>query len=201
MAEQESLNLSDPKSLGALISTSRVAEHHLVVLGDYVSGAVFSEDRKHRYRLWRNWSDAEGRARRVACWIMLNPSTADEMVLDPTIRRCVSFSKAWGYGGIEIVNVFGLRSTNPAGLKAVQDPVGPYNDLAIVEVASRADVGVVVAAWGVHARQRGREKQVTGMLLEKRVDVRHLGPANKDGSPRHPLYVKGTTLPVPYRPG
>lgn len=199
MDEQGLLKFQDQKSIDALISPEDVRSFDLVALGDWNSGAVFSSDRKYRYRLWRNWSDAEGRKRRVATWIMLNPSTATELVLDPTIKRCVSFSKKWGYGGIEIVNVFAYRSTDPSALKDVKDPVGfPYNDTAILQTSRRSDIGLVMAAWGVHAKHLGRVKTVAPMLRAESVLVYHLGPANKDGSPRHPLYVHGATQPVLY---
>ena len=58
----------------------------------------------------------------------LNPSIADEQQLDPTLRCTRAFSAAWGYNGFIMTNLFGLVSTDPAGLYAVADPIGPEND-------------------------------------------------------------------------
>ena len=65
---------------------------------DYThSGAELSGDRYYRYSLWRQWDEGPS-----VLWIMLNPSTADVYVDDPTIRRCVGFAKAWGCSRIEV---------------------------------------------------------------------------------------------------
>ena len=58
------------------------------------SDAVFSPDRLHRYGLWRIWDDDLPKV----LFIGLNPSTADELKNDPTIRRCIGYAKDWGYG-------------------------------------------------------------------------------------------------------
>lgn len=59
------------------------------------STAVFSACRKYRYSLHRTWD----RENRKCMFIGLNPSIADEVVDDPTIRRCIRYAKEWGYGG------------------------------------------------------------------------------------------------------
>jgi hypothetical protein len=152
--------------------------------------AVFSLDRTYRYRLDRAWGDGP----RVL-WVMLNPSTADAFVEDPTVKRCMSFTRAWGYKGLTVVNLFAMRSPYPADLLHHDDPVGPGNDDFIAVQALQA--AVVVAAWGAHrfAGQRGTEVM---KILGSRAKC--LG-ITKDGLPRHPLYVKGGTELVPYSPG
>lgn len=146
---------------------------------------------RYRYSLKRRW-DAE---RGVALWVMLNPSTADACVDDPTIRRCVSFSKAWGFGEIQVVNLFAFRSTDPKRLRREADPVGPENDAAIARAALEA--GLIVAAWGGHDT-RGRADHVLSILRDWNV-VRCLG-TTKGGHPRHPLYVPAKTPLTDYRP-
>ena len=58
-------------------------------------------------------------------WIMLNPSSATAAEVDPTINRILRFSKRWGHGAAEVVNLFALRATDPNVLKRHFDPVGP----------------------------------------------------------------------------
>jgi len=153
------------------------------------SGATFSPCRQYRYRLWRVWGDGNHRC----VFVGLNPSTADETRDDPTIRKCVGFSKRWGFGAIDMLNLFAWRSTDPTGLLSVDDPVGSDNDRTLAEVLSFAHR--VVWAWGRHnARVR---KLVAARLgawhaVPKVCDVGTLGRAD-DGSPRHPLMLAYST--------
>src|SRR4028119_2392792 len=88
-------------------------------------GAIFDPTRTYRYALWRTW-DA---ARPPVAFVLLNPSTADARRDDPTIRRCANFARTWGFGGLEVVNLFAFRATHPTDLKCAADPVGPQNDV------------------------------------------------------------------------
>jgi hypothetical protein len=156
------------------------------------AGADFSTDRVYRYRLWRKWGDAA-----PACFCMLNPSTANETELDPTLRRCVGFAKAWGCGGLEVVNLFAIVSPDPGVLLSHPDPIGERNDEAIVEAATRA--GFVVVGWGAFPEARHRSVDVVRLLAEVGIAPRCLG-VNADGSPRHPLYLPKTSALVALDP-
>ncbi len=157
-------------------------------------GADLSDDGVYRYTLRRRWASPEEPS---VCWIMLNPSTADAVVDDPTIRRCIGFSEGWGFGSLTVVNLFGLRATDPKALLTAPHPVGPENDEAITTAVRGA--WVTVAAWGVHGTLRERGYAVTNLVTERLGrDLMCLG-TTKDGHPRHPLYVKGDTAPTMYR--
>jgi hypothetical protein len=123
---------------------------------------------------------------------MLNPSSADATVDDPTVRRCIGFSRAWGMGALVVVNLFAFRTPSPGDLSRVDDPVGPENDDAIHDAVVRSRV--VVAAWGAERLARRRTACVFEILAGLGRDVRCLG-TTKDGSPRHPLYVAASTRP------
>lgn len=163
-------------------------------------GAIFNEpERTHRFSLWRQWGDLRPRFGTVL-WVMLNPSTADEKVLDPTIRRCEDYSKAWGFGGLVVCNLFAYRATKPKNLKraarAGVDVVGPGNDDAIRERVQQADL--VVAAWGVPGALNGRGTEVLAYLVDEAGEkLCHLG-RNADLSPRHPLMLLKTLKPIPW---
>lgn len=124
-------------------------------------------------------------------WIMLNPSTADATTDDPTIRRCTAFSKAWGYGGLTVVNLYAARTSCPARLRGLPDPVGPRNDAVLQALARRS--GFVMVAWGAHPLATARASTVLPLLISPQC----LG-VTRDGHPRHPLYVRAGTLPTPY---
>lgn len=162
-------------------------------LADLAGGATFSPDRVYRYALWRHWQ----RNGRVLNWLMLNPSTADEVTLDPTITRCVGFARAWGYGGIVVTNLFGLRSTDPRALRSVADPVGAENNQWIAHYARRATD--VVAAWGNHGTYQNRAGRVIAMFQQSGVALQCLG-VNHNGQPKHPLYIAGDTRLSRYAP-
>lgn len=168
----------------------------------WFNGADFSKDRAYRYTLWRrdypeppdmdaHLLDGRAQPEPVVCWVMLNPSTADETVLDPTLRRCRTYSRAWGYRGFYVVNLFALRSTDPQALYGHSEPVGPRNDDAIRAVVSRA--ALVMAGWGKHGAHLGRADTVTRWLAA--TNPLYCLDTNKDGSPRHPLYLPKTLRP------
>lgn len=150
-------------------------------------GAMFSTCRTWRYLLWRIWDYNK----KLALFIGLNPSTANEYINDPTIRRCIGFAKAWGYGGILMANLFAYRATDPAVMKASVHPVGSKNDGAIERAARRSEL--IVCAWGAHGSYMNRDKVVRALLGDHR--LHHLGLTIK-GQPKHPLYLRADTQPI-----
>lgn len=159
-------------------------------------GADLSPCGRYRYRLWRRWGSGDS-----ALFVMLNPSTADADIDDPTIRRCIGFARRWGFGGLEVVNLYGARATDPDEIDAWHDPIGRDNDRAILDAAARA--ALLVCAWGATVRRlrflaRGldREREVLDLLAGHRL---HCLGTTKGGHPRHPLYVRGDVGLVPLR--
>ena len=146
------------------------------------SGARFSECKKYRYALWRMWDDSKP----ILGFCMLNPSTADETINDPTIERCQRRAKKMGYGGLIVMNIFAYRSTDPHALQVVDDPIGWENDKYILESARLCKM--VICGWGKHGSWRGRGQKVLDLLKFWGVKTRAL-KLNNDGSPAHPLYI------------
>ena len=124
---------------------------------------------------------------------MLNPSTADELKLDPSCTRARVYAQQWGYGGLIVTNLFGWRATDPDEMKAVRDPVGRGNDAAILDAAKHAEV--VVCAWGNHGLHRERSARVLAALRGAGVTLNYL-KLNGSGEPAHPLYLPGTLKPT-----
>jgi hypothetical protein len=143
--------------------------------------ALITDDGRYRYTLGRRW-DEGGRA---VTFVMLNPSTADAGTDDPTIRRCIGFARQWGYGALTVLNLFAYRATDPAELAVAGVlAVGWRNDNFL---RGHARIGrPMVAAWGAHRMARDRAAEVTRTLG---IRWQCLG-TTKDGSPRHPLYVR-----------
>lgn len=130
---------------------------------------------------------AAERLNKHALFIMLNPSTADAMVNDPTVAKCMRLARVWGFGAVEVRNIFALRSTDPTGLKLVEDPVGVENDLAIVEAVNDQRTGLVVAAWGNHGLYLKRSDTVRALLKASGRPV-FCFKVSLTGEPCHPLY-------------
>jgi hypothetical protein len=148
--------------------------------------AVISDDGLYRYRLDRRWADGP----RVT-WVMLNPSTANAEVEDPTSRRVIRFSRAWGYGALTIVNLYAWRATDPVELWFVEDPVGPENDRYLAEACAGTDV---IAAWGAS----GHVDRIREVLALPGMDGLKALALTQSGQPRHPLYLRGNLTPEPW---
>lgn len=149
--------------------------------------ATFSEDMAYRYLLRIIW-DA---TLLPACFIGLNPSTADEMYDDPTIRRCKDFAKRWGCGGLLMANVFAFRATKPEDMMRATDPVGgTENTVFILSAASQSIL--TVAAWGNYGSHGKRSEHVKTILKAGGYTVKCFRLC-KNGEPFHPLYMAAKT--------
>ena len=142
--------------------------------------AVFSECGKYRYRIFRTWDISKN----GVLFILLNPSTADENKDDPTVRRCMGFAYKWGYGWLEIRNLFALRSTNPKMLYKSNDPIGPDNSLFYDD----DQFDKIVLAWGNHGKLKGRGDAVMKMMVDRGQPAYYFS-LTKTYQPIHPLYV------------
>lgn len=145
--------------------------------------AVLSPCGAYRYMLTRRWATGP-----LMPFVMLNPSTADAEIDDPTIRRCIGFAKREGAAGIVVGNVYAFRATNPAELRSVADPFGPDNSMALsaVSLISVANGLPVVCAWGNAGEATDRHHDA---LVKQGARLVCLGKTKK-GHPRHPLYVR-----------
>lgn len=152
--------------------------------------AFFSDDRVYRYALTRVWDNTLPKM----MFVGLNPSTADETKLDPTLRRVVRFADREGCGALSMTNLFAFRATKPSNMKAANDPVGPANDIWL---RGLADVSAyIVVGWGTHGGYRARDRQVDSLLHG--FELKCLG-VTKDGHPKHPLYLRKDAPLITYR--
>jgi hypothetical protein len=162
--------------------------------------AAFSIDRQYRFALRRRFGDGP-----TLNFLMLNPSTADELTNDATVERCQRRAESGGFGELAVTNLFAYRSTDPWGLRDLTtsgvDPIHPLNDTYIDAAAQRADV--VVCAWGSHAFIRkllaDRVTAVVSRLRAAGVKL-HALKLNEDGMPAHPLYLSYELKPFLWEP-
>ena len=158
-------------------------------------GAIISECGQYRYHLWRTWDDDRFKPR--LAFIMLNPSTADAENDDPTIRRVINFAKAWGYGGIDIFNLFAYITSSPKILydnyKKGVDVIGSKNNDTLIELKLKGNNYDIVFAWGAQKEYKSRIKYV-----EKLFPFAECLKKTKEGYPCHPLYLKSDLKRIEY---
>lgn len=153
--------------------------------------ASISECGRYRYTLHRWWEPDRTRLG----FIMLNPSTADADIDDPTIRRCLGFARALGCDGIRVFNLYAFRATKPADLWKADEPTGgDRNDDLLREVLRQAKSWPVIAAWGANAKP---DRVAEVMSWHGSEHLLALG-LTKDGAPRHPLYLRADAKPIPF---
>ena len=145
-------------------------------------GAIFSECEKYRYVLWRIWDEAKPKW----LFVLLNPSKATELLNDPTITRQMERAKRGGAGGIVVVNTGAIRETNSELLVGYADPIGPHNTFWIKQMIPQCEKHI--AGWGPKASKFFGDKIAKSIFREEGAML-HTLHINKDGSPKHPLYI------------
>ena len=152
--------------------------------------AFISDCGAYRYWLRRDWSAAKWPAIHpdVLVFVMLNPSTADAELDDPTIRRCVGFAKREECAGVAVINLYAGRATEPDNLFRMDDPSGPEN-VNWWHTWLRPNTNKIVCAWGADSRARPQARKFLKLAAEYGGALWCLG-LSKDGSPRHPLYLR-----------
>jgi hypothetical protein len=161
------------------------------------STAVFSEDMAYRFLLRRVWGPDDTN---VLCGLFMNPSTADELKDDMTLKGWRRRAHKLGYDGFSIVNAFGFRSPNPKDLLSSADPVGRVwnDDFIRAEIAKNR---TTVVGWGCPPKKvQWRCVEMVRLLRVINRPVYVLG-LNNDGSPKHPLYLKDTLELIHWTPG
>jgi len=151
----------------------------------------------HRYTLWRRFKEGTPLSRMVA-FIGLNPSTATPEKLDPTVKRCENYAKAWGFGGFVMLNLFSYRATSPKEMKEYEQKSASYeahmkNGKAIYDVS--AQCAMTVCCWGNGGSLFGFSKNTLAGFERLGIEV-HCIQKTKSGEPAHPLYLKADLKPV-----
>jgi hypothetical protein len=159
--------------------------------------AIFSPCGAYRYELRRTLAHREEDAlANPLVFCMLNPSTADAATDDATIRRCSGFALRERRSQLIVVNLYALRSRDPAALWTNADPIGPNNDSHLCRAALEG-AGQVVVAWGTQAIRQRASQVASLFLFWANAELSCLGTP-KDGSPRHPLYVPAEQPLLPW---
>jgi hypothetical protein len=156
------------------------------------AAAAFSACGRYRWWLRRGWDPD----RPPLVFVGLNPSLADAGRDDPTLRRLVGYGRRWGFGSVEVLNLFALVAACPAQLRRVEDPVGAANDAWIRRCLQRPGA-VVWLGWGNGGPWRGRDRAVLALLAGQGVVPWALA-VTAAGQPRHPLYCPAAMTLQPF---
>lgn len=153
----------------------------------------------YRYWLTRTWEPTP--PGRLVLWVMMNPSTADADVDDPTVAKCCRLSRRWGFGAMTVVNCFAYRATDQAMLAAAADPVGPDNDKRIQGRANHADQIIMAFGTPKERKLRSRGFEVARMLVAAGKGPKmHALRVSAAGAPWHPLYLPEDIVPERWSP-
>jgi hypothetical protein len=169
----------------------------MIPLPIWVRGAAIfgGTNEMYRYELSRVWDESLP----VLMLMMMNPSIATPFVDDPSVAKGRRYAIDWGFGTLLVGNGFGYRTTDQRGLLTVKDPVGPDNDKHLLDMAARADM--ILFAYGKpHKSLLYRGPQVARLLAKKHLAKFHVLELSLDGTPKHPLYLKGTLKPTSWKP-
>lgn len=158
------------------------------LFNDMIEGANFSIGGDHRYSLWRIWNNSKPKV----IFIGLNPSTANESVDDPTIRKVKKFANDWGYGGVHMMNLFTQVTPYPNELRLHDDDQIIQNRNRVIALAEQENIKLIVFAWG-----NFKEATEQGRYFADCLNGYCLGQ-NKNGSPKHPLYIHSKTQPIKF---
>lgn len=150
------------------------------------TGAEFDKDRNYRYALWRIWNEDKP----VIMFIGLNPSTANELTNDPTIKRVIKLADHNGYGGFYMMNLFAIISSDPKYLLSCADPLG-QNDHWLDNIAMECDA--ICFAWGVFRQAKER-----AALVKTKFPSAYCLRKTKDGHPWHPLFIPAKTKMITF---
>lgn len=154
------------------------------------AAAHFSACGRYRWWLGRCWDAALP----PLLFVGLNPSRADGDRDDPTLRRLQAYGRAWGFGSLEVLNLFARVATTPAQLRRAADPVGAANDGWIRRTLRQRPEAVVWVGWGNQGGWQGRDRQLLALLAAGGRSPFALA-RTAAGRPRHPLYSPaGLTL-------
>ena len=163
-----------------------------------IGGAMFSDCGRYRQALTRDWT-AQGATPRAILFIGMNPSVADAAASDPTCHRELMFARDWGYTRYLKGNMLDWRATSPKDIPADPDlACSAANIPALEEMAAEAET-VVMAYGKLHKRFQPVIGQVFAAMAATGKPLMCLG-LNKDGSAKHPLYLRKDTQLMPFSP-
>lgn len=159
-----------------------------------MKSATLSPCMKYRYSLSRVWNYDKP----IYGFIGVNPSTADAIKDDPTVKKWIGFTERWDGGGFHVCNAFGYRATDVNELKTVEDPIGEDNMVFVENIMDQCDI--IVPCWG--------NKTKVPKVLWNQFDVIHslldqyshkpimCFGTNKSGCPKHPAYLSYEKTPL-----
>ena len=156
----------------------------LSIKNNILSKAKFSIDKKHRYELSRHWDLSKS----DILFIMLNPSIANEDIDDPTIKRLISFTREFKYGGFFVANLYTYITPYS---KTLDTSIGltKLNLKTIKNLVNKVDE--VIYAWGNSIKE---PQELKNLVKNPKCFGKNL-----NGTPKHPLYLSSNSKLIKFR--
>ena len=123
--------------------------------------AVFSEDRRHRYLLRKEWDIKKPKA----TIIMTNPSSADMLTMDYTTLYIMNNIVKLDFGSIDIVNLTSKMTLKLDVPKDLDIKLDDENIDHIIKSAEKSDK--VILAWGKLGENNKKVRDAQDSLLER----------------------------------
>ena len=139
----------------------------------------YSKDRKHIYYVSERWD----KSKPLIMFIGLNPAER-RAKQNPTIESCIRIAKSLNYGGIYFCNLFTKITDKPHELKISSESKAENERLSTISLYANK----VIFCWGGFKQATERAKEVIKLFP----NAYCLGK-NKNGSPKHPLFLKSNT--------
>jgi hypothetical protein len=153
--------------------------------------AKFNDDHTHRLILGRLWNESSSKI----MFIGLNPSKADDVENDNTVRRLIKFSQNWGFGGFYIGNIYSYIATEPKDMikyysQLPNSQVKKLQKANLHQVIDRASIcSMTVFCWGANVDQDDPWVEI----VIRRFKNAYCFGKTKDGHPKHPLFLASHT--------
>jgi hypothetical protein len=149
--------------------------------------AIISDDKIYRLQLERELLPFRSI---VASVLMVNPSTADGIDTDQTIRKLDGFGFRLGWSKYIVANKFAFRAKFIRDVGYSADPIGPNNDAYIYDAILRSDITVV--AWGTLGKLpdnlQNRWRDIVEIASNMNRPLYCLEYC-MDGQPKHPVML------------
>ncbi|RPF53925.1 DUF1643 domain-containing protein [Aquisalibacillus elongatus] len=150
--------------------------------------AEFDRERRNRYMLECEWDAGKP----LVTFVLFNPSIGGVDESDLTLKRCLAYSRRWGYGSMRVVNLYSQVSTKPEELVPPKIEEVELNNFYIKQSVDLADR--VIFGWGVRPGNLYRIHEVIQMVPKEK---RYCIYKNKTLEyPKHPSRLKKELEPL-----
>lgn len=152
----------------------------------------FSDDMQRRYFLKRKYLSNRGTLKMnegKLCFILINPSYADELLFDKSNMIASNIGIKEGYNEVIILNMYSLITKDKKSLiKKLDIASDALNDQTIIKECKSADK--IILAWGTDDLFKERKNKIVSLLKKqgmknKLYSIEYISKKKKVYNPAH----------------